>query len=846
MRTPLLAGCLKKHEQNLFGFEGASAMKQRGSFGLIMAALILTAGYNAHSQTTFVWNNTGSNYFSTNSWTNNAAPSGDSSATTNSVLFSNIAVGNNTVSLTNISTVQTILFSSNANTYTFVQSGAPTNYLSVTVGITNSSTATQTFNLNVAIKSNSIWYQSAGGSMVFNTSVRTASPVTTTQTKSLTLTGGGTFDFKASMTHEGPTYSGVGGSLIVSNPGGTVNLSASNTLGGGVAVSGGTVNFYNAGSLGQGLLELNNSAIGTNYGNSILNNASGATLTLTGITGVKWTSTGTNAGIQIGTAASSATNNIDFGTGTVTTTTNASMNIAGTGVTISMGTLTTTGTGSGYTNRFDGAGNTIDLDGWKIGTSGTANVVHQINGSANVNVGAIENGTVGRTNGVEFNSSGVTRLTGNNTYTGTTSFQSGTNIVSGDNSAAVGNVTISGSKTIVRLENISAISSSSSLLGANATAANASTLDFRAAGDFTFNSFGTGDSSSATAGGSMAFTNSSGSQKTVRFTNANNYITALAAANRGLVNNSSNMTVDFDGNVTIGGTNSSTNITSFEGAGNFNVDGNLVMSTGATAVRNLEKKGAGTLTLQGASNNYTGSTLVSGGTLEVGAEGTLPTNSAVTVSTGARLRFLKTSGGINLTNLTVASGGTLEQNLITITSSGAVNLTGSTLKVNGIPTLASYTLVSGTSLTGTPPNLNSISDYALRISGNNLLLEKVVTDAYALYLSNNNLPAGTAFNAIIDGVTVGLKYAFASANGMPQNNGEAAVPVMSGNQLTYIFDVKDDSALTVKYQTSTDLVTWTTAQDLSPGTGAAPNSFLKKQVQVTGSDRLFIRLNVTR
>jgi hypothetical protein len=69
---------------------------------------------------------------------------------------------------------------------------------------------------------------------------------------------------------------------------------------------------------------------------------------------------------------------------------------------------------------------------------------------------------------------------------------------------------------------------------------------------------------------------------------------------------------------------------------------------------------------------------------------------------------------------------------------------------------------------------------------------------------------------------------------------------MSGNQLTYIFDVKDDSALTVKYQTSTDLVTWTTAQDVSPGTGAAPNSFLKKQVQVTGSDRLFIRLNVTR
>ena len=54
IRTLLLARCLKKHEQYLFGFNGVSAMKQRGSFALIVAALILTTGYNAHSQTTFI------------------------------------------------------------------------------------------------------------------------------------------------------------------------------------------------------------------------------------------------------------------------------------------------------------------------------------------------------------------------------------------------------------------------------------------------------------------------------------------------------------------------------------------------------------------------------------------------------------------------------------------------------------------------------------------------------------------------------------------------------------------------------------------------------------------------
>ena len=121
-----------------------------------------------------------------------------------------------------------------------------------------------------------------------------------------------------------------------------------------------------------------------------------------------------------------------------------------------------------------------------------------------------------------------------------------------------------------------------------------------------------------------------------------------------------------------------------------------------------------------------------------------------------------------------------------------------------------------------------------------------VTDGYALYLSNNSLPAGTAFNAKVNGVTVGLAYAFGSSNGSPRNNGVTAVPVMSGNQLTYTFDVKDDSALTVTYQTSNDLVTWSAAQPVSAGTGSSTEGFVKKQAQATGLGKLFIRINVTR
>jgi hypothetical protein len=96
-------------------------------------------------------------------------------------------------------------------------------------------------------------------------------------------------------------------------------------------------------------------------------------------------------------------------------------------------------------------------------------------------------------------------------------------------------------------------------------------------------------------------------------------------------------------------------------------------------------------------------------------------------------------------------------------------------------------------------------------------------------------------------VTDVLKDAFGSANGMPQNNGVAAVPVVSGNQLTYTFDVKDDSALALTYQTSTDLVTWTTwPADKATAVVGAPPGFLKKQVQFTSSGKLFIRICVTR
>ena len=195
---------------------------------------------------------------------------------------------------------------------------------------------------------------------------------------------------------------------------------------------------------------------------------------------------------------------------------------------------------------------------------------------------------------------------------------------------------------------------------------------------------------------------------------------------------------------------------------------------------------------------------------------------------------------------------------VVATTTGSLNFAaGSRVRVtmSSAPVAgSSYTLVSAGSITGTPVleslTVNGVSTpgYQLGVNGNNLILQAAspVTDGYALYLSNNNLAAGTAFNAKVNGVTVGLKYAFGSANGMPQNSGVTTLPVMSGNQLKYTFDVKDDSALTVTYQTSSDLVTWTTAQAVSAVIGSSPTGFVKKQVEATGSSKLFVRINVTR
>jgi hypothetical protein len=198
-----------------------------------------------------------------------------------------------------------------------------------------------------------------------------------------------------------------------------------------------------------------------------------------------------------------------------------------------------------------------------------------------------------------------------------------------------------------------------------------------------------------------------------------------------------------------------------------------------------------------------------------------------------------------ITSLQVQEAGTVEVAVgTTWITGGTIDFAaGSKVLVTGTPTVGqTYTLLKASSdITGSIPTLEGVTDWQLAVEGTELKLKQVqVADGFS------QLFPGTAFDAVVNGSKVGLQYSFGSPTGMPQNNGVAAVPTVSDNQLTYTFDVKDDSALQITYETSTDLVNWDPPQNVTPGSGITPSGFVKKQAQATGSGKLFIRLNVTR
>ena len=333
--------------------------------------------------------------------------------------------------------------------------------------------------------------------------------------------------------------------------------------------------------------------------------------------------------------------------------------------------------------------------------------------------------------------------------------------------------------------------STKTVIAGSSAYSNVGTVNFGTAGDYTANSFG----NSTTSGNNLAMTNSSGGVVNLTFTNANNYFTLGNNGGKILTNSSANLNILFNGGVDIG--SSEANDNTFTGDGNFRING-AVTSTGV-GVRALTKSGAGTLTLAGAGNNYKGTTAVNGGTLEVGAEGALPSTNSITVSGGATLKFNQSSGGISVGAMTVA--GTLEQKLVTISSSGNVNLDGATLIVTEDTSAneIEYTLIrveDGNSVSGTLSSSTIPSGYDLRIDTTSVKLVK-----------SDVVIGGSTFDATYTPGSEeavgpnGLKNLMNYALGGTASNPSPELPVLtvgaSGLTLTANIRNDDNSGLTV-------------------------------------------------
>ncbi len=260
---------------------------------------------------------------------------------------------------------------------------------------------------------------------------------------------------------------------------------------------------------------------------------------------------------------------------------------------------------------------------------------------------------------------------------------------------------------------------------------------------------------------------------------------------------------------TLGGTNTGDNTISGT------IRNNQIAGNPTAAVA-LTKTGVGTWRLTGA-NTYTGATTVSQGTLAlIGGSQTSP----VTVSSGASLAF------------DIASP---------TASTSTYNLSAGTIKIIGTPTLPSYNLTTSSGITGTPTLDAPIGNYKLVVEGGTLKLKLIPYETWT-----TGFPSLTDTDSLLDfdgdGLSTGVEYVL---GGDPTVNDAASIAptsVYNGSGLVFTYRRTDlansDTNATIAVAYSTDLQSWTTAQDAVAGVSiVATDDFYG-----VGTDRVVVTL----
>ncbi|WP_395741000.1 autotransporter-associated beta strand repeat-containing protein [Prosthecobacter sp.] len=488
----------------------------------------------------------------------------------------------------------------------------------------------------------------------------------------------------------------IGGSgSLTQAGGGTTTLSGNNSYSGGTTINAGVVSVA---VLADGGSSSNIGASSNVAGNLVLNGG-GLQYTGAAVSTDRLFSVGTNGG----TVDASGTGSVNF-----------------------------TNTGSVGFNGQSGA-RTLTLTGANTGNNTLAAGIAD-NGGATM---LVKSGT------------GTWVLTGNNAYTGTSTINAGElQIGSGGTTGALGtgDVTNNGSLVLNRSDAISvanAISGSGSLTQAGA---GTTTLSGSSSytGSTTINSGVVSVSVLANGGASSnigASTNAAGNLvingSTLQYTGGAVGTDRLFSVGTG------GGTLDASGTGAVNFTN--TGSVGFNGSGartltltGSNADGNTLAAVigdngGATT---LTKTGAGTWVLSGA-NSYTGSTTISGGTLQIGDGGT---TGSLSVSSA-----LSNDGTLVFKRFDAMTQGTDFAGLIR--GSGAVTQAGSgTLTLNASNTYAGATSVKAGTLTVTSNEALGTSAAGTTVSSGATLLLKDVnySTAEALTLNGSGVSSGGA------------------------------------------------------------------------------------------------------
>jgi autotransporter-associated beta strand protein len=252
---------------------------------------------------------------------------------------------------------------------------------------------------------------------------------------------------------------------------------------------------------------------------------------------------------------------------------------------------------------------------------------------------------------VIYTGNGTVTFNGTNTLGGGFDITGGgTVIVNGGTGMGQGLITMGGGSgttnmPILRINTTNGLSNLNSLKGSTSIST-MGTLDLigndtNAVTTFVMNQY---------QGNNINFTSRSEGKTLLQFTNAANILTSSASSGGGrrIFNNSTNLLVQFDGTMDVGGTVSDISVIS--GQGEFIFNGSL-FNTGI-GVRGLRKDGTGKVTLQ-AANTYNGDTVVAGGTLIVNGSLQSP---MTTVNNGALLGGSGSLQGVLLNGGTISAG----------------------------------------------------------------------------------------------------------------------------------------------------------------------------------------------